>query len=79
MSAPLDVRTCPYCGGKHTSIRDSRVNVHDGYLIRYRLCARCKQTYRTYEINADEWKKVNELRYVLQSIIEKSQEALNHV
>lgn len=62
MKPSEDVRICPKCGSKHTRIRDSRVNPHDGYLIRYRECSRCKATYRTYEIRDGEWKKLNRLR-----------------
>lgn len=59
MSAPTDARICPYCGSKHSRTQESKLNRHDGYLIRYRLCNRCKRRWRTYEIRAEEWKSAN--------------------
>ena len=72
-----DVRTCPKCGSKHARVKESKLNEHDGYLIRYRQCNRCKETFRTYEIRDAEWKRLNRLKDDFSDFTRKMRERLD--
>ena len=77
MSVSPDARKCPNCGSKRTRVTSSRVNEHDGYLIRYRTCNYCNARYRTYEIRASEWKALHEMRGDLAEFTAKMRKRLD--
>ena len=77
MKHSIDARACPGCGSKQTRIVESRINPHDGYLIRYRECNYCKTKYRTYEIKDLEWRQLHNLKYDITDFVEKLKQRLD--
>lgn len=53
-----DVRICPYCGCGDSRVGESSVNKGNGFLYRRRTCCSCRQSWRTYEVEADMLKKL---------------------
>lgn len=53
-----DVRMCPYCGNEKSKIGESMATKRDGYLYRVRTCPECGQSWRTYEVNSEDFHKI---------------------
>lgn len=71
-----DVRMCPYCGNEKSKIGESTATKRDGYLYRVRTCPECLQSWRTYEVKAEDFHKILRFYRAAHQLFEKYGEPL---
>lgn len=53
-----DVRICPKCGSEKSRVDDVRVLKTSDILMRSRICEKCGESWRSYEVHRDFLRKL---------------------
>lgn len=56
---------CPKCNSIVSSVYDSRDTSDGANIRRRRICITCGQRYTTYEVSAEDYKKLNDTNHII--------------